>query len=113
MKKEDFEKWYRENLDIMVQMGVFHPDSPFGKTVHLAVASVQPQLDLINARLMNLERELNTSVNLDQIQSTKIEKPKPKTVTLKKEVSKPKSTTDKKPAKKKQPVVSEWQIAKK
>ena len=55
MKKDEFLIWYKENIDLMVEMGVLHPDSPFGKTVRLAVSSMQPEIERINERLDTLE----------------------------------------------------------
>lgn len=60
MDKEQFDTWYRENIETMSMLGVLHPDSPFGKTVHLAIASLQPQINTINDRLSNIEKILDT-----------------------------------------------------
>lgn len=60
MDKKQFEEWYRDNIETMASLGVFHPESSFGKTVHLAIASMQPQINTINDRLKNIERILET-----------------------------------------------------
>lgn len=64
MNKDDFDKWYRENIDVMANLGVFHPESQSGKTVHLAIASVRPEILMINERINRLENMIRALENI-------------------------------------------------
>lgn len=55
MDRAAFDAWFIENLDRMVALGVMHPNSPAGKTVHLALSSVEPRLADLQARIEALE----------------------------------------------------------
>ena len=127
MNKKEFDAWYRTNLVTMAKLGVLHPDSTAGKTVHLAVASIQPQINEIHSRLNRIENLLNqinnvseetlaelkapieqTKVQIDEIlepfvleDNTKVETKTPK--------QKP---TASKPNNKQKPKSTGWQIAK-
>lgn len=105
MNKEEFERWYRDNIETMATLGVFHPDSPYGRTVHLAVASIQPQLDEIMNRLSSIEKKLE----IDYVPPKKEVKVKKKPIVV--EEKKPvvvEINKDNKPIKK-----SEWQVGRK
>ena len=71
MTKDEFLVWYKENIDLMVEMGVLHPDSPFGKTVRLAVSSMQPEIDKINERLDTIEEIINSLDTTSEVQKIK------------------------------------------
>lgn len=73
MTRDEFETWFKENIELMVELGVLHPESPFGKTVRLAVSSLQPELDSINERIDRLEALINNKefVPKEQIKQTK------------------------------------------
>lgn len=113
MNKKEFEKWYRDNIDIMSQLGVFHPDSPFGKTVHLAIASLMPQIEILTQRINNIEEILSkkdlVSDSDKKHLEKKIEKIKTTPIVIDK---KPKTTKSKQKTKVDQPKKTEWQIGK-
>lgn len=129
MNKKEFDAWYRSNLVTMAKLGVLHPDSTAGKTVHLAVASIQPQINEIHSRLNRIENlltqinnvseetlaELKAPIEQIKVQADEIldpfvledntkEEPKPKKPKKKPTASKPKT--------KPKPKSTGWQIAK-
>lgn len=77
MNKDEFKQWYMEHIDLMVEMGVLHPDSPFGKTVRLAVSSLHPEIERLNARIDELEYAINNNEKVKP-QPKPEKKPKPK-----------------------------------
>jgi hypothetical protein len=105
MTKDEFRKWYREHIEIMALMGVFHPDSPSGKTVHLSIASVSPMISRLDARLKKIEEKLEiVGEEIDLVEAPLIEPPK-----TEKKVAAPKKRAA--PVKKKkEPAKSGWQI---
>lgn len=74
MTKDEFSIWFKQNIDLMVEMGVLHPESPSGKTVRLAVSSLQPELNSINERIDRLERLINNKEELTKEQITQTKK---------------------------------------
>lgn len=55
MTRAEFETWFLANLDLMVGLGVMHPNSALGRSLHLAIAAVAPRLSALEARIAALE----------------------------------------------------------
>jgi hypothetical protein len=121
MTKDEFRAWYKQHIEIMALMGVFHPDSPSGKTVHLSLASVQPMITDLDERLKQIEDRLDLLID-GKVRERPVEAPKPKIVEppvmeekkpVKKSVTKKRAAPKSKAAPKKEtkkPVSSGWQI---
>lgn len=75
MDKKEFDKWYRENIGVMAKLGVFHPESQSGKTVHLAVASVRPEILMLHERINRIEQMIQNLENVSDENKEKLKIP--------------------------------------
>lgn len=55
MTRAEFDQWFVENLDLMASLGVMHPNSALGRSLHLAIAAVNPRMAALEARIAALE----------------------------------------------------------
>lgn len=59
MTEEEFGKWYRANMDMMIEAGIYHPNSEGGRWVRTALIAATrqygPILDQMQKRIVALE----------------------------------------------------------
>jgi hypothetical protein len=81
MTKEEFDRWFRDNLDSMVELGIMHPNSPWGRTARVSLTVTLPAVERLEARIEKLEATLTQAgVVTSPIQNAAAKKPKRKKV---------------------------------
>lgn len=55
MTRAEFDAWFLANIDLMAGLGVMHPNSALGRSLHLAIAAVAPRIAALEARVLALE----------------------------------------------------------
>ena len=56
MTGEEFEGWFRANLDVMVGMGIVHHRSEKARTIHAFLNALEPMLNSLSFRIEVLEK---------------------------------------------------------
>ena len=60
MNAKEFEEWFKDHLSLMAEQGVMHYNSPWGRSVKLALSVTQPEIDALRVRIEKLEGEVKS-----------------------------------------------------
>jgi len=55
MTTDEFRQFFLDNVDLMLSLGVAHPNSEKGRTIHMLLSLVEPRFDNLEARIAALE----------------------------------------------------------
>lgn len=55
MKKEEFDAWFVEHLEIMTEMGIMHYNSERAKEIHAVLKILYPEISELRQRIEKLE----------------------------------------------------------
>lgn len=65
MNEQEFQKWFLENLDRMVDLRIMHYNTDRAKDIHAMLSLFHPELERLNAKVLDLE------IRLEELECTK------------------------------------------
>lgn len=99
MTDKDFEVWFYDHIDEMVENGIMHPKSQAAKWVKLALSAAlshyESELSLLANRISALEGNPIKVSSEKVMKNIKVEKPKSVTKKIKETVETPKKVVSK------------------